>query len=728
MKHKISSGLLTLGMLLGGCLIIVCILITFRSVRTLRTSVFWVEHTQEVLTEINLLSSSIKDIQVNAREYIPTGNETFLRIISQRERTIHSQIEALKKLTLDNLTQQQRIDSIIILSSAQLTFTRFYSDLRKERGFSAILAMPDFIKSRQFEEKILRLTNHLQQEEQRLLLVRKNDNEKSIAEYDLILYSLLAVLIILSALIYRSIRHNSRLQQITDRKRAEEIKMLNEVLQDQVKSKTVELTSIFERITDGFIMLDKDFNCTYANRRIGEMTGRDAGSILGKYIWDVFPEAIGSDTYTFFYKAFNEQRYQFHVDYNPEFDLWQENYIYPSADGLSVFVRDITLQKRAEEKLIKSEKLYKTVVSHVPGSLICLLDTDRRYFMIEGDLLSKLGYQKKDLLGKKMEEAAPERYAEMVPFFNRVFQGDFFSIDSSQGGFDYSTRFVPIKDENDKVYAAMLLMIDVTELKKAERNITELNTGLELKIGKRTRQLADANKELKAFSYSVAHDLRTPLRAVAGYSNMLAEDYGTQFDAEGRRLLGELQFNNKKMSNLIDDLLTFSRMGRKSLKKSEVDMKLLIVSAWSEIPANSAKLILHELHPVICDTALMKHVMINLLSNAVKYSSKNKGAVIEISSERKEGMIIYSICDNGVGFDMAYASQLFGVFQRLHSDEEFDGTGVGLAIVQRIINRHGGKVWAHSEINKGATFFFSLPEVVLPELSPELEDELSVII
>lgn len=260
------------------------------------------------------------------------------------------------------------------------------------------------------------------------------------------------------------------------------------------------------------------------------------------------------------------------------------------------------------------------------------------------------------------------------------------------------------------------------ELEKAYQSITELNAGLEDRIASRTMELELANKELEAFSYSVAHDLRTPLRAVAGYSTMLTEDYHDKLDDEGKRLLAELQFNNKKMGNLIDDLLTFSRLGRKPVNKSLVDMKQLVTAVLSDLSLQGSKIVAQMLYPVFADASLMRNVMTNLISNAVKYSSKNENAKVEIFSERKERTIVYSVRDNGVGFDMAYAEKLFGVFQRLHSDDEFHGTGVGLAIVQRIITRHGGAVWAQAKVNEGATFSFSLPdmdeELMLPDVKP----------
>ncbi len=226
-------------------------------------------------------------------------------------------------------------------------------------------------------------------------------------------------------------------------------------------------------------------------------------------------------------------------------------------------------------------------------------------------------------------------------------------------------------------------------------------------------QLEVTNKELESFSYSVSHDLRSPLRAIDGYSRIFEEDYSSILDSEGLRLLGVVRANSKKMGRLIDDLLSFARSGRKDLVAEEIDMHALVDEAWSEVQVDNLNPQLQFNNnvqaAVLGDRALIKQVLINLLSNAVKYSGPKEQPVIEIDSQVEGGEVVHHVKDNGVGFDMAYAHKLFGVFQRLHTTDEFPGTGVGLAIVQRIIVRHGGFVKAESQLGAGSTFSFSLP-------------------
>jgi len=257
------------------------------------------------------------------------------------------------------------------------------------------------------------------------------------------------------------------------------------------------------------------------------------------------------------------------------------------------------------------------------------------------------------------------------------------------------------------------ISVDITDLKNAESQIKQLNDELELKVQKRTEQLLSSNRELEAFSYSVSHDLRAPLRAVHGYTNILMEEYDNKLDDEGKRLCGIIASNATKMGCLIDDLLSFSRIGRTSMKAGMLEMKPIVDAVFDELSLNGKiKRITHypgKLHSSFGDANLIKIVWNNLISNAIKYSSRKQNPEIEIGSCNEGNMITYFVKDNGAGFDMQYSNKLFGVFQRLHSDTEFEGNGVGLAIVQRIIIKHGGRIWADGEVGKGATFWFSLP-------------------
>jgi len=259
----------------------------------------------------------------------------------------------------------------------------------------------------------------------------------------------------------------------------------------------------------------------------------------------------------------------------------------------------------------------------------------------------------------------------------------------------------------------VLLLMNIARQRRREIEDRRLRIKLEKRVRERTEQLQATNEELESFSYSVSHDLRSPLRAVEGFSLILEEDYGDRLDDEGKRVLSIVRVNAKKMNELIEELLTFSRLGRQSLQPAKIDMQQLVNSVYQETGSqrdtSQISFNIGELPDARGDYALLKQVWSNLLSNAVKYSSQNREPRINVNGHIEGGEIVYSVKDNGAGFDMEYYDKLFVVFQRLHKPEDFPGTGVGLAIVHRIITRHGGRVWAEGKVGEGATFYFTLP-------------------
>jgi len=268
-----------------------------------------------------------------------------------------------------------------------------------------------------------------------------------------------------------------------------------------------------------------------------------------------------------------------------------------------------------------------------------------------------------------------------------------------------------------------LIQERTAELDKRISEVEQLNSAMvnllaDLRVSNEnleltTRQLSDANKELESFSYSVSHDLRAPLRAIDGFSQMLVEDHGDKLDEGAQHHLDVIQNSARQMGQLIDDLLAFSRLGRKGMSMSEIDMGVLAQEVFEQLQLGeterTARLNIDTLPPANGDRAMIQEVLVNFLSNAMKFTRPGKAPVIEVTGTVDENETVYSVKDKGVGFDMKYADKLFQVFQRLHSAEEFEGTGIGLALVQRIIHRHGGRVWAEGKVNKGATFYFSLP-------------------
>lgn len=263
-----------------------------------------------------------------------------------------------------------------------------------------------------------------------------------------------------------------------------------------------------------------------------------------------------------------------------------------------------------------------------------------------------------------------------------------------------------ISDNHDEIDA---IAAGLNALNEEFRHSMEVRNSYEEELIAKANLLEAANKEMEAFTYTVSHDLRSPLRAIHGYSQLLLEDFGEHLNDEGHRILKSVMANAQRMSKLIDDLLEFSRLGRKQINKVEVEPGKLAANVYRELAGQNSRtdIRIHPMPAMIADYALMTQVYQNLIGNALKFSSNQQTPRVEIGSTITEQGRTYYVKDNGAGFDMAYYDKMFGVFQRLHRDEEFEGTGVGLAIVKRILHRHGGDIWAEGVINKGASFYFT---------------------
>ncbi|HLO57250.1 MAG TPA: PAS domain S-box protein [Bacteroidales bacterium] len=339
------------------------------------------------------------------------------------------------------------------------------------------------------------------------------------------------------------------------------------------------------------------------------------------------------------------------------------------------------------------------------------LNKDSVFEMVNDTELRWLAYERDELINKMkaMDILTPksqETFSNNFPIFMKTgflndLELDFIRKDGSI--LSVLLNATAVYDDNGGFLRSRSTMIDHTARKHAEESLKKALIRLE-----------EANKELESFSYSVSHDLRAPLRAINGFTQILLEDYSPRFDEEGKRICDVIQHNSDMMGRLIDDLLAFSRFGRSEMNKISIPMHRIVQSVIDELITPQLKrrteIVMGELPEVIIDPSLMKQVWVNLISNAIKYSSGKEQTIIGITSVIHYDKVVFSIRDNGIGFDMMYADKLFGVFQRLHSETEFEGTGVGLAIVKRIINRHGGDIWAESRSGEGSVFSFSIPK------------------
>lgn len=390
----------------------------------------------------------------------------------------------------------------------------------------------------------------------------------------------------------------------------------------------------------------------------------------------------------------------------------------PALVGVAVDITDI---KRAEAALQESENRFRSLANSM-SQLAWIARADgyifwynERWYEYTGTTPAQMeGWGWQSVHDPAQLPRVMERWQHSIDS-QLPFEMEF-PLKGADGQFrDFLTRGEPVKDPTGKVLQWVGTNTDIDLIKQAEEKIRLINVELEERVAQRTAQLESANKELEAFSYSVSHDLRAPLRSINGFSEIVLKEYAEQLPEEGKRYLGIIREGGLEMGELIDDLLAFSRLSRQSLSKRPVDMAQLIQDCLKELgderDGREVEVRVGELPPALADRSLLKQACFNLLSNAFKYTRQRKPAIIEIGFLVKEGEGVYFIRDNGAGFDMQYAGKLFGVFQRLHRAEEFEGTGVGLAIVQRVIQRHGGRVWAEAVVDQGATFYFTLEPV-----------------
>ncbi len=387
--------------------------------------------------------------------------------------------------------------------------------------------------------------------------------------------------------------------------------------------------------------------------------------------------------------------------------------------------RDITDRKRAEEALRDSEAKFRGLLESAPDAIVTI-NRDGRIVLTNAQTETVFGYTREELIGQTIEILLPERFRE-----SHVRQRtDYFSCPATkrmgeragldlvgrrQDGAEFPAQVSLSPTQTAEGVLVTAVIRDITQRKQAEKQIRRLNADLEQRVKDRTEELIAANQELEAFSYSVSHDLRAPLRIIDGFSLALLDDCGDQLNDQGKHFLQRVRAAAQHMGRLINATLAFSRKTRGEIHHTRIDLTTLARNSVAELrdlePDRPADVCIQDEVIGSGDAELLRVVLQNLFGNAWKFTANCKPASIEFAATKQEQETVYCVRDNGVGFDMTYADRLFGPFQRLHGHGEFEGTGIGLATVERIIRRHGGRVWAESKVGQGAAFYFTLGRV-----------------
>jgi len=502
------------------------------------------------------------------------------------------------------------------------------------------------------------------------------------------------------------------------------------------------LDNLIDYANAPIIVWDSHFHITRFNHAFEALTGRPASEVIGNTLEFLFPRVQIDSSMALIKKTTGGARWEtveisiIHLDGSVRTVLWNSATIF-DADGTTPVAtiaqgHDITQRKQAEDTLREAKEHLERKVFERTAELNTALTYNRSLLEASVDSLVTIGADGKITDVNQATEKMTGRTRQQL--IGTDFSDYFTDPEQARAGYqrvfadgfirDYDLQLrskdgqlTPVQynatvyhDDSGDIVGVFAAARDVTAIKRAETEMMALNR----ELMSRTTELEAVNHELEAFSYSVSHDLKAPLRSVDGFARFLEEDYGDRLDDEGRRLLTVIRDSARDMGQLVNDLLAFSRLSRTELAMTRLEMGTLVREVWTKLEAHRAErqVTLHvdTLPIAFGDVATVREVLVNLLANAIKFTRLRAQAIIEVTGHAEAGEVVYKVKDNGAGFDVAYADKLFGVFQRLHGSEEFEGTGIGLALVQRIVLRHGGRVWAEGTVNEGATFYFTLPQ------------------
>lgn len=703
----------------------------------------WVSHTQEVIGTLESGLAMLTDAETGQRGYLLTGDPSFLRDSENAQSQIQGWESKVRTLTRDNPQQQQRLETLFKQVSRRLALLNNRIELRQQQGLLAASAAVASREGKRLMDSIRNGIDTMIAAENQLLIQRERTAQASANHTELATLSctlLASVVGFIAVLVMR--------RDLEKQKRAD--------------AELHRTRSLFESILDhipGVVQVkDLEGHYLFINRKLEQLAGRSREQVKGKTAFDLYPKESAAcirehdqRVQTTGEPMQTEENVEYsdglHPHWSIRFPLRDDRgRIYATA-GIST---DITERKEFEKMRLQ----FRAIFESAPG-LFLVLKPDFTIVAASNAYLKATLTERERIIGRRLFEVFPDNPDDpdadgtrnLRASLERVLKSgtsDTMAVQKydvpnhETGLFEekyWSPVNTPVLGTEKQVEFIIHRVEDVTAFVREKRSAGKPNEDLREKmeimasevylrgqeLQAANRQLETVNKELESFSYSVSHDLRAPLRHIDGFVKLLKSHAKSELDDKTRRYLDIIADSAKRMGALIDDLLIFSRMGRSEMHWSNVAMNALVHEALESVKADAEKRRIHwkigALPEVQADPAMLRQVWINLLANAVKYTRPRDPAEIEIGWEKSaNGELLFFVRDNGVGFDMRYADKLFGVFQRLHRADEFEGTGIGLANVSRIVHRHGGRTWAQGKIDAGATFFFSLPK---PKTEPK---------